>query len=177
MSPRHGKMRGRRRFRGLLPRTDSQGALMEKKKARTLAGLVIALALASLFLINQITSISEPTSIYTPGPRQPLAVPTPRSPRPHPHPSISSTFSEPRTAAPAPRPTPTRHATRYGTRKPVRHHQTHHARPPTHHPKPPSHHPTPPPSSPPPTKDPGILCRLLGICLRNLTHLGISLYP
>ena len=177
MSPRHGKMRGRRRFRGLLPRNDSQGALMKKRKARTLAGLLIALALASLFLVNQITSTSEPASIYTPGPRQPpLAVPK-RSATPHPHPSVSATASEPRTASPAPRPTPTHHATRHGHRTPLRHHQTHHQRPPVHHPRPPSHHPTSPPSSPPPPRDPGVLCRLLGICLRNLTHLGISLLP
>lgn len=164
MSPRHGKMRVSRKFRG---------ALMEKKAVKAGLGLGVFVLFVALFLLNQITSTSIPTSVYTPGPRQPLAVPRSPSSRPHPHPGVSATLGRtPTFGVPAPRGSSPQHATRYGTRGPIRSHRptTHHPRPPTHHPRPPKP-PTTPPKSP--TPPPGVLCRLLGICLNRLSDLGV----
>lgn len=132
---------------------------MDNQKAKVAAGLGALVLFVGIFLFNQVTSSTTPTSIYTPGPRQPQAVdtsPRHRTPRPK-----VSTFvsSRPTASQPGPRPTTTRHPVRSGTRPPVRKPPTH-SKPPTH--KPPTHRPTPPPpSSPPPPSN--VLCRLLRI--------------
>lgn len=152
---------------------------MEKRKVRAMAGLALFVTLTVLFFVNQLTSTSTPTAIYTPGPRQPRVVPTSSSARPHPHPGTSSVLTHrPTVASPEPRATSPQ-GTRYGTRPPLTHRPTHRPAPPTHAPKPPAHRPPPLPPLPPkpPTKPPGVLCRLLGICITNGVGLGIWLRP
>lgn len=178
MSPRHGKIRESRRFRGQSPRNDLVGALMKKRKVKATLGLAAFAALLGLFVFNQVTSSSTPTAIYTPGPRQPLAVPTSPSVRSHPNPGTSSTLGRSPKGGVSMIPSSSGR-TRPSTRTPRPGHEpgTHKPVPsPTHHPKPPPKPPTPPPG-PPPTRQPGVFCRLLGICLTKDSGLRIRLRP
>jgi hypothetical protein len=157
MSPGRGKMSstmGKHR----------QGETVRKKDISAIVSFAAAFLVITALGVNQITSSSIPTSIYTPGPHQPAPTAS-ATPLQHPHPTATSSAGWLQTTIASPT-----HATQYGVRHPLRKHAP--SSPVTHRP---THRPTPRPIQTLPTvprlpklpEQPRALCSALGI-------LGIS---